>query len=75
MKVSFVPGALVCAKGTNRNNSKEVATVLRYEGEGFYVVRTPRGELVCDEDDLELVVHDDCDNRGGACCACRWLGL
>jgi hypothetical protein len=48
------------------------AEILRYDGEGFYIVKTARSSaLVVHEDDIELVMHADCDNRGGACNACR----
>ena len=56
MKVGFVPGAKVRAKTKNLGFAPEVAEIVRYDGEAFYIVKTDRSSaLVVHEDDVELV--------------------
>lgn len=75
MKAGFIPGAIVRAKMENVGVVPEVAEIVRYDGECFYIVTTTRSPAwVVHEDDVELVMHADCDNRGGACPACRAIG-
>lgn len=75
MKLGFLPGAIVRAKTKNLGLVPEVAEIVRYDGECFYILKTPRSSAwVAHEDDIELVMHADCDNRGGACSACRAIG-
>jgi len=72
MKRGFIPGAIVGPSSTPYGMLSGRAEILRYDGEGFYIVKTARSSaLVVHEDDIELVMHADCDNRGGACNACR----
>ena len=72
MKKGFVPGAIIRAKTSSPGLVPECAEIIRYDGECFYIVKTARcAAFVVHEDDVELVVHADCDNRGGACNACR----
>ncbi len=58
MKKGFIPGAVVRAKTSSvmRGEIPETATIVRYDGERFYIVRTERSPaFVVHEDDIELV--------------------
>ena len=59
MKAGFFPGALVRPKesGENLGVLDEVAEIVRYDGEAFYIVKTARSSaFVVHEDDVELYV-------------------
>ena len=74
MKKGFIPGALIRPKGAGENLGvlSETAEIVRYDGECFYIVKTAKSSaFVVHEDDVELVMHADCDNREGACIPCR----
>jgi hypothetical protein len=58
MKVGFIPGAIVQPKGAGENLGilSERAEIVKYDGEGFYIVKTARSaRFVVHEDDVELV--------------------
>lgn len=56
MRAGFVPGAVVQAKAGNKGVVPERAVIVRYDREGFYVVRTERSAAwMVHEDDVELV--------------------
>ena len=73
MNTGFVPGTVIQAKTKSVGLiPSERAEIIRYDGDGFYIVKTSRSSAwVVHENDVELVMHADCDNRGGACSHCR----
>lgn len=72
MRTGFVPGAVVAASSQTFGIPPERGEIQRYDGEGFYIVKTARSStFVVHEDDIELVPHTHGVETPDGCAACR----